>query len=121
MICLGKVSHMCILYRYVCVGILYRYVCVGILYRYVCVGILYRYVCVGIYAYVILRDGVLEEEEVIVQSLKMLIKKKIGSFAVPQKFLVGPFEGILQHTDPSPPLPSPPLTGHSRSSQDKVW
>ena len=43
---------------------------------------------IGIYAFVILRDGVEDEEEVIRDHLRSLVQKRIGSFAVPQQFLV---------------------------------
>ena len=42
----------------------------------------------GIYAFVILKDGVTDKEENITTDLKQLVKKQIGSFAVPQEFLV---------------------------------
>ena len=43
---------------------------------------------IGIYAYVILKDGVDDDEQVIEEDLKKLIKTQIGSFAVPQQILV---------------------------------
>lgn len=42
----------------------------------------------GIYAFVILKDGVTDSEEEMAQSLKKLVRKKIGSFAVPQLVMV---------------------------------
>ena len=42
----------------------------------------------GIYAYVILKDGVTDDEDSIKQDLKKLIKTQIGSFAVPNEILV---------------------------------
>lgn len=42
----------------------------------------------GIYAFVILRDGVADSEEMIRDRLRSLVREKIGSFAVPQQFLV---------------------------------
>lgn len=44
----------------------------------------------GIYAFVILRDGVEDEEEVITDHLRSLVQERIGSFAVPQQFLITP-------------------------------
>ena len=41
------------------------------------------------FAFVILKDGVTDSEEVIEEDLKKLIRNQIGSFAVPQGFLVG--------------------------------
>ena len=42
----------------------------------------------GIYAFVILKDGVTDSDEEMAQSLKKLVRKKIGSFAVPQLVMV---------------------------------
>ena len=42
----------------------------------------------GIYAFVILKDGVSDSDEEMAKSLKQLVKKKIGSFAVPQLVMV---------------------------------
>ena len=42
----------------------------------------------GIYAFVILKNDVTESGEEMAQSLKQLVKKKIGSFAVPQLVMV---------------------------------
>lgn len=43
---------------------------------------------IGIYAYVILKDNVTDDEELIKQDLLKLVKTQIGSFAVPQFILV---------------------------------
>ena len=40
------------------------------------------------YAFVILKDGVKDEEEEVVKGLKEIVKKKIAAFAVPNAFLV---------------------------------
>ena len=42
----------------------------------------------GIYAFVILKDDVSDSDEEMAKSLKQLVKKKIGSFAVPQLVMV---------------------------------
>ena len=43
---------------------------------------------VGVYAFVILKNGVNEKEEEVIEGLKELVKKKIAAFAVPNAFLV---------------------------------
>lgn len=40
------------------------------------------------YAFVILKNGVNEKEEEVIEGLKELVKKKIAAFAVPNAFLV---------------------------------
>ena len=42
----------------------------------------------GIYAFVILKDGVVDNEDDVIANLQQLIRKHIGGFAVPQHFLV---------------------------------
>ena len=42
----------------------------------------------GIAAYIILCDGVTDSVEDVEENLRKLVKSKIGSFAVPQKFMV---------------------------------
>lgn len=42
----------------------------------------------GIYAYVILKDGVTDNEDDIKKDLVQLVKSQIGSFAIPQFILV---------------------------------
>lgn len=42
----------------------------------------------AIYAYIIVKDNVTDDEAVIVEDLKMSIKKHIGSFAIPHCFMV---------------------------------
>jgi acetyl-CoA synthetase len=44
----------------------------------------------GIFAYVILKDGVTDDEEIIKKDLIQLIKTQIGSFAIPQHILITP-------------------------------
>ncbi|KAL5463409.1 hypothetical protein EMCRGX_G032302 [Ephydatia muelleri] len=44
----------------------------------------------GIYAFAIPKDGIHDNDEVIIEGLKDAVKKKIGSFAIPQAFLVVP-------------------------------
>ena len=45
-------------------------------------------VAVAIYAYVIVKDNVTDDEESIIGDLKKAIKQHIGSFAVPHCFMV---------------------------------
>ena len=45
-------------------------------------------ILLGIYAYVILMDGVSDDEETIKEDLKKIVKEQIGSFAVPHEILV---------------------------------
>ena len=45
-------------------------------------------ILLGIYAYVILMDGVSDDEETIKEDLRKLVKQQIGSFAVPHEILV---------------------------------
>lgn len=42
----------------------------------------------GIYAYAILKDGVTESEEEVIEGLRNIVKTQIGSFAVPEILLV---------------------------------
>ena len=42
----------------------------------------------GVIAFLILKDGVVVEDEEIVKSLKELVRKKIAAFAVPTAFVV---------------------------------
>ena len=53
---------------------------------------MYRYSeacsCAGVIAFLILKDGVVAEDEEIVKSLKDLVRKKIAAFAVPTAFVV---------------------------------
>ena len=49
---------------------------------------MHLYSLAGVFAFVILKDGVTDSEEAIKEDLKKLIKIQIGSFAVPQGFLV---------------------------------
>ena len=42
----------------------------------------------GVYAFVILKNGVADKEEEVVEGLKDLVKRKIAAFAVPNAFLV---------------------------------
>jgi acyl-coenzyme A synthetase/AMP-(fatty) acid ligase len=44
--------------------------------------------CTGVIAFLILKDGVVVEQEEIVQSLKDLVRKKIAAFAIPTAFVV---------------------------------
>ncbi|KAL5463395.1 hypothetical protein EMCRGX_G032288 [Ephydatia muelleri] len=44
----------------------------------------------GVYAYIILKDGVTVSDEHIIENLKKIVKAQIGSFAIPQAFLVVP-------------------------------
>ena len=44
--------------------------------------------CAGVIAFLILKDGVVVEDEEIVKSLKDLVRKKIAAFAVPTAFVV---------------------------------
>ena len=44
--------------------------------------------CVAILAFVILKDGVKDCEEAVFEDLKELVKKAVGSFAKPHRFLV---------------------------------
>ena len=46
------------------------------------------YCGLAIYAYVILKDEVKDNEEVIIKDLKAAITRHIGSFAVPHSFMV---------------------------------
>ena len=43
---------------------------------------------VAIYAYVIVKDNVTDDEDTIIDDLKMVVKQHIGSFAVPHCFMV---------------------------------
>ena len=45
-------------------------------------------VIIAIYAYVIVKDNVTDDEDVVIKDLKMAIKQHIGSFAVPHCFMV---------------------------------
>ena len=45
----------------------------------------------AIYAYVIVKDNVTDDEDKIIEDLKMAIKQHIGSFAVPHCFMVTNF------------------------------
>ena len=56
---------------------------VGLVYLYIIIG-----VTIAIYAYVIVKDNVSDDEESIIDDLKMAIKQHIGSFAVPHCFMV---------------------------------
>lgn len=56
----------------------------------------------GVYAFVILKDGVTDSEEVVKEDLKKLIKTQIGSFAVPQGFLVSWVDKLYDDQDFSP-------------------
>ena len=42
----------------------------------------------GIYAFAISKDSIHASDEVVIEGLKDAVKKKIGSFAIPQAFLV---------------------------------
>lgn len=42
----------------------------------------------AILAFVILKDGVSDSEEAVIDGLKVMVKKGVGSFAVPHRFLV---------------------------------
>ena len=42
----------------------------------------------GIYAYVILKDGVTDSEEVVIKALRNIVRTQIGGFAIPETFLV---------------------------------
>jgi acetyl-CoA synthetase len=44
----------------------------------------------GIYAFVILKDGVVASVETIAEDLKTIVRKKIASFALPNRFLIVP-------------------------------
>ncbi|CAI8016115.1 Acetyl-coenzyme A synthetase [Geodia barretti] len=44
----------------------------------------------GIYAFVILKDGVVASVETIAEDLKTIVRKKIASFALPNQFLIVP-------------------------------
>ena len=49
----------------------------------------------AIYAYVIVKDNVTDDEDKIIEDLKMAIKQHIGSFAVPHCFMVTNFVSYL--------------------------
>ena len=42
----------------------------------------------AIYAYVIVKDNVSDDEDTIIEDLKLSIKQHIGSFAIPHCFMV---------------------------------
>lgn len=42
----------------------------------------------GVIAFLILKDGVVAEDEEIIKSLKDLVRKKIAAFAIPTAFVV---------------------------------
>ena len=44
--------------------------------------------CPDIYAFVVLKDGVMDNEEGVVSDIQQLVRKHIGGFAVPQSILV---------------------------------
>ena len=50
----------------------------------------------GIYAYVILKDGVTDNEDDIKKDLVQLVKSQIGSFATPQFILVRDKSNLLK-------------------------
>ena len=50
----------------------------------------------GIYAYVILKDGVTDNEDDIKKDLVQLVKSQIGSFATPQFILVRGKSNLLK-------------------------
>ena len=45
-------------------------------------------VLAGVYAYVILKDGVTVDEEILKEELRKMVKKAIGSHAVPEMIQV---------------------------------
>lgn len=53
-------------------------------YRRVCNGVLY----IDIYAFVVLKDGVVDPDTEVAEDLRQLVRKHIGGFAVPQAILV---------------------------------
>ncbi len=48
----------------------------------------HKHCIIDIYAFIVLKDGVSDNEEGVVSDVQQLVKKHIGSFAVPQTVLV---------------------------------